>query len=231
MSSPKPSRAEQQKLQQKFWTPTRIIFTLAVFCLFAAFGLSSCNSTNEVATTGNSNAPKPNAPVNRSNTTAPANPAPATPTPLPASVLNSELKDINGAPLKLSDYNGKVIVINMWATWCGPCRIETPELVAMSKEFKTRGVELIGLTTQQNDPSIDKIKEFLSANKVDYRTVYDDGSLASSLTQLTHARSVIPQSFVISREGHILTHFEGFDPNSTPAKLRVAVEQAINYKS
>jgi thiol-disulfide isomerase/thioredoxin len=226
MSASKQSGAAQQT----FWTTPRIIFTCAVFCLFAAFGLSSCSSTNEVATSGNSNAPKPAAPVNRS-TTAPANPAPAAPTPLPASVLNSELKDINGAPLKLSDYSGKVLVINMWATWCGPCRIETPELVTLSKDYKDRGVELVGLTTKQNDPSIDAIKDFLTANKVGYRTIYDDGTLASSLTQLTRARSVIPQSFVISREGHILTHFEGFDPNSTPAKLRAAVEQAINYKS
>ncbi len=222
MSSPKQPRAER-----KFWTPTRIIFTFAVFCLFAAFGLSSCNSTNEVATSGNSNAPKPNAPVSRS-APAPGNAAPAL---LPASVLNSEFKDINGAPLKLSDYTGKVLVINMWATWCGPCRIETPELVALSKEYKERGVELVGLTTQQNDPSIDKIKDFLAANKVGYRTIYDDGTLASSLTQLTRARSVIPQSFVVSRDGHILTHFEGFDPDNTPAKLRAAVEQAINAKS
>ena len=223
MSSPKQSRAEQN-----FWTPTRLIFTFAVFCLFAAFGLSSCNSTPEVAPSNNSNAPKPNAPVSRSAPPAPANSAP---TLLPASVLNSELKDINGAPIKLSDYSGKVLVINMWATWCGPCRIETPELVSLSKEYKDRGVELVGLTTQQNDPSIDKIKDFLTANKVGYRTIYDDGTLAGSLTQLTRARSVIPQSFVVSRDGHILTHFEGFDPDTTPAKLRAAVEQAINSKS
>lgn len=202
MSSSKQSRAEQRK----FWTPTRIIFTCAVFCLVAAFGLSSCNSTKEVATS------KPKVGVE-----------------VPATVLNAQLKDINGASLKLADYNGKILVINMWATWCGPCRIETPELVALSKEYKDRGVELLGLTTQQNDPNIDAIKGFLSANKVEYRTVYDDGSFASSLTQLVRARSVIPQSFVV-RDGYILKHFEGFDPRSTPAKLREAVEQAINDK-
>ncbi|HEY0545003.1 MAG TPA: TlpA disulfide reductase family protein [Pyrinomonadaceae bacterium] len=223
MSSPKPSRTGRKK----FWTPARIIFTCAVFALLAAFGLSSCNTTNQTANINSSGPTKPTT-VNR---TAPAPAAPTGPLAVPADVLNAELKDINGGSLKLSDYNGKVVVINLWATWCGPCRIETPELVAMNKEFKTRGVELIGLTTRQNDPDIDAIKNFVREQKVDYRTVYDDGSFASSLTQLTRARSVIPQSFVISREGQIIKHFEGFDPNSTPARLREAVEQAINYKS
>ncbi|MBV9210991.1 MAG: TlpA family protein disulfide reductase [Acidobacteria bacterium] len=231
MSSPKPSRTEQKK----FWTPARLVLTIAVFSIVAAFGLSSCNSSNQTANpTANANnitVTKSNAPANP-NAPAPAQPAaPAGPLDVPATVLNAELKDINGGSLKLSDYNGKVVIVNMWATWCGPCRIETPELVAMSKEFKGRGVEIIGLTTQQNDPDIDAVKNFVRDQKVGYRTVYDDGSLASSLTKLTRARSVIPQSFVISREGQIIKHFEGFNPNSTPQLLRLAVEQAINYKS
>ncbi|MBV9958112.1 MAG: TlpA family protein disulfide reductase [Acidobacteria bacterium] len=200
MSTSQPTRTERKK----FWTTTRIIFTCAVFALVAAFGLSSCSKTAKVN--------KPIAGIE-----------------MPASVLNAQLKDVDGAPLKLADYNGKVVIINMWATWCGPCRIETPELVALSKEYKSRGVELIGLTTQSNDPSVDKIKDFLRANQVEYRTVYDDGSFAGQLTQLTRARSVIPQSFVV-RDGYIIKHFEGFDPRSTPAKLRQAVEQAINDK-
>lgn len=204
MSTLQSSHAEPRK----FWTPPRIILTCAVFVLVAAFGLSSCTSTKKEVT-----ANKPPVGIE-----------------MPASVLNAQLKDIDGAPLKLADYSGKVVIINMWATWCGPCRIETPELVALSKEYKARGVELIGLTTQANDPSIDKIKDFLRSNQVDYRTVYDDGTLAGQLTQLTRARSVIPQSFVV-RDGHIIKHFEGFDPRSTPAKLREAVEQAINDKS
>lgn len=223
MSSPKPSRTEHQK----FWTPARIIFSCAVFVLLAAFGLSSCNTTNQTANL-NSGPAKPNVTVNK---TAPAPAAPTMPVAVPANVLSAELKDINGGSLKLSDYSGKVVVVNMWATWCGPCRIETPELVAMNKEFKTRGVEIIGLTTKLNDPDIAAVKNFVREQNVDYRTVYDDGSFASSLTQLTHARSVIPQSFVISREGQIIKHFEGFNPQSTPTLLRQAVEQAINYKS
>ncbi len=197
MSTSKPSRTERKK----FWTTPRIIFTCAIFVLIAAFGLSSCNNTK----------------VNK----------PIAGIEMPASVINAQLKDINGAPIKLADYSGKVVIINMWATWCGPCRIETPELVALSKEYKSRGVELIGLTTQNNDPNVEKIKEFLRANQVEYPTVYDDGSFAGQLTQLTRARSVIPQSFVV-RDGYIIKHFEGFDPRSTPAKLRQAVEQAIN---
>jgi thiol-disulfide isomerase/thioredoxin len=150
--------------------------------------------------------------------------------PLPASLLETPLTTIDGKSLKFSDYNGKVVVINMWATWCGPCRIETPELIQMSKEFKARGVEFVGLTTKSNDPEIEPIKEFIEQQQVPYKTVWDDGRFAGPLTQAVRARAVIPQSFVLLRDGSIYRHFEGFNQVDTPRKLREAIEQALNYK-
>jgi hypothetical protein len=109
--------------------------------------------------------------------------------------------------------------------------VETPELIKMSQEFKSRGVEFIGLTTKGNDPDIEPVKDFVSEQQVPYKTVWDDGSFATPLTQAVRARAVIPQSFVLLRSGGIYKHFEGFNQTQTPRLLREAIEQALNAQS
>jgi len=59
---------------------------------------------------------------------------------LPASITDAELRAVTGGPIKLSNYNGKVYLVNLWATWCGPCRLEMPDLVKISSEYKSRGL-------------------------------------------------------------------------------------------
>ncbi len=204
-----------------FWTPVRLAATFAVFALITAFMLPGCGSSTDIARPNTTNA---NAPVASSNSaTAP----PASAKPLEPALLNTELKDLEGKSFKLSDYSGKVLIVNMWATWCGPCRQEMPELVQLHKDYKSKGLEVVGLATAQNDPDLEAVKDFIKEQKVDYKVVYDNGMLASALTQMTNARSVIPQNFIISRDGRIVGHFQGFSPIATPPKLRDAVEKAL----
>jgi peroxiredoxin len=118
--------------------------------------------------------------------------------------------------------------MNLWATWCGPCRQETPHLVELSKEFKSSGVEIIGLSTESQDPDQEKVKEFMSDYNVQYQMVWDDSGFAPALIQLVNGRGVIPQSFIIARDGRILKHFQGFSPEKTPAALRQAIQEAVN---
>src|SRR4029077_16467908 len=84
---------------------------------------------------------------------APAPAVTAALTDLPPEVALAPLKDAKGASFKLADFLGKVMVVNLWATWCGPCRMEIPELVKLHKEFHSRGVEVIGLSTEDPDAS------------------------------------------------------------------------------
>jgi thiol-disulfide isomerase/thioredoxin len=206
----------------RFWTGSRLILTFAVMALIAVIGFSACNSKE-----GNGNAGS-----DGGSNSSPAGPKDTSKlTPVPPSALNAKLTDTEGAPLQLSEYAGKVVVVNLWATWCGPCRIETPELVQISKEFKDRGVEIVGLTTKNNDANLEEVKDFLREQKVPYRTIYDEGTFAQSLSIATNARGVIPQSYVITRDGKILTHFEGFDPRSTPNKMRQMIELALSFKT
>jgi thiol-disulfide isomerase/thioredoxin len=214
--------------KKSFWTPTRLIFTFVVLTLVASFMLPSCQSDAARM--------QPNAPSNTNQTVTvkanPSQPAAAPPLPsqpLPASVLNTEMKDINGKSFKLSDYSGRVVVVNLWATWCPPCRKEIPELIRLNDEYKSRGVELIGLTNE--DPTADelKVKDFVKNQGITYRVAWGSQSVALGLMQ-GNVKNVIPQSFVINGDGRVIEHIRGFDPDTMPQRLRQAVERALNSK-
>ncbi len=144
---------------------------------------------------------------------APAAGAPARLTTLPASIADAELEAVSGKPIKLSSYAGKVLVVNLWATWCGPCRAEIPELVKLHKEFRSQGLEVVGLSTEDPRFSVEKVKNFVSDFEMTYRVGWATNEVALELMQ---GRDSIPQSFVISRDGQILKRFVGFNPVSTP---------------
>lgn len=215
-------KSKTTEATKPLWTPPRVAFTILVLSLFATFGISSCSSSDEKRETP--------APVVRNNPGAPQPVAPAAPAPmvtLPASITGAELRAVSGAPIKLSSYDGKVLLVNLWATWCGPCRLETPELVKLHKEFRSQGLEVVGLSTENPDASADKVREFVQNFDVSYRIGWATADVALTLMQ---GRDAIPQSFVISRSGRVVKRFVGFNPMSTPQQIREAIEEALNDK-
>jgi thiol-disulfide isomerase/thioredoxin len=223
-TKPSPQPAGKQK---SFWTTGRIVLTLSALGLIGALGVSSCNSSD--VTTNN-------APANRA-VNAPPSVNKTQPPPVPASLnLTQQMRDtklqtLDGGSLKLSDFADKVLIVNIWATWCGPCKLEMPELVKISNEYKARGLVVLGLATTYNEHNDEAhVKDFVKAQNVPYKIIWDDGTLAAPLVQMVQAQSVIPQSFVISRDGKIVKHFQGFSPYSTPQLMRQAVEEALNDK-
>jgi len=194
----------------RFWTPLRVASTVIVLGLLAAVGVSSCNSNDPAA--------KPAA-------TAPARPANLATLPQP--IMEAENKATSGGPIKLSNYSGKVLLVNLWATWCGPCRMETPELVKLHKEFQSRGVEMIGLSTEDPEASAESVSDFIREYGVDYQIGWAKREVAQTLMQ---GRSSIPQSFVIARDGRIVRRFIGFRPDLTPGQIKAALEEALAEK-
>lgn len=192
----------------RFWTPLRVACTVIALGLLAAFGVSSCNSNDPSATTK-----------------APTRPAGLATLPQP--ILDAENKATSGSPIKLSNYSGKVLLVNLWATWCGPCRMETPELVKLHKEYQSRGVELIGLSTEDPEASAEMVSDFIKEYKVDYQIGWAKREVAQTLMQ---GRSSIPQSFVIARDGRIVRRFIGFRPDLTPGQIKAALEEALAEK-
>jgi len=185
----------------RFWTPLRLVTTVIAFVLLLAIGVSSCNS----------NDPPTKNPAARANV-------------LPRQVLEAENKAANGTSIKIGDYSGKVLLVNLWATWCGPCRMETPELVRLHKEYQSRGVEMIGLSTEDPVASARSVSEFVREFNVDYQIGWAKREVAQIMMQ---GRTSIPQSFIIARDGRVIRRFIGFNPDTTPTQLKEALEQAL----
>jgi thiol-disulfide isomerase/thioredoxin len=223
-SSKKPTEVSATENEKSsFWTPGRVAITLIVGVLVVGYAISRWSSGGDVSKT---------APVNRTNQPV-VNTAPpvAAVVPLPLGLRETSVQTIDGESLKLSDYADKVVVLNIWATWCGPCRLEMPELVKISNEYKTRGLVVFGIATtynEQNDP--ERVKNYVKSQNVPYKIIWDDGTLSAPLVQAVQARSVIPQSFVISRDGRIVKHFSGFNVYQTPQLMRQAIEDSLNGK-
>jgi peroxiredoxin len=201
----------------KFWTPLRVVCTIVALGLLAALGVSSCNS-NDIPS-------KTPATANHSTTAPGVNPGFLT---VPQPILNAENRAAKGGAIKLSDYSGKVLLVNLWATWCGPCRMETPELVKLHKEFQDRGVEMIGLSTEDPDASAQSVDDFVREYNVDYHIGWATREVALGLMQ---GRTNIPQSFIIARDGRIVRRFIGFSPDRTPGQIKQALEEALQAKS
>ena len=228
------SASSKKSLNSKgFWTPGRILLTFTVFVAISALGLSSCNSTDDSGKNGprvgSSNSPAN--PANPNISAPAANSASAAFIPLPDTIRDTKVQTIDGQSLKLSDYANKVVLVNIWATWCPPCNLEMPELIKLNNEYKSRGLVVLGLATTYNEhQGQEYVKDFIRAKGINYRILWDDGTLTAPLVQTVHGPNSIPQSFVISRDGRIVKYFPGFSQYSTPTLMRQAVEQALSEK-
>ena len=140
-------------------------------------------------------------------------------------VLGAALPALNGGTFRLADYAGKVVVLNLWATWCGPCRSETPSLVRMSRDYRKRGVEVIGLSTEDAASSREKVRAFAQEFGIDYRLGFAPRDFA---LRLMNGDARIPQTFVM-RDGRELNRFIGYN-EQRPQQLRAAVEQALTAR-
>jgi len=143
---------------------------------------------------------------------------------LPADLLNHELKSVDSGSFRLADFSGRVIVVNLWATWCGPCRREVPDYEKVRKEYAGRPVEFIGLTTEDPRTASEKVKRFAREFNFGFRLGWADRETAR---MLMNGRSVIPQTLVIARDGRIISHWNGYSSGSSRNRLRETIDRAL----
>ncbi len=110
---------------------------------------------------------------------------------------NFALKDATGNPLKLADLKGKVVLLNFWATWCGPCRTEIPMLIELEQKYRDQGFAVVGVAMDDDGWSV--VKPYMEKSKINYRMVLGDAMMAQHYGGVDS----IPQTFVIDREGRV----------------------------
>ncbi len=127
------------------------------------------------------------------------------------------LTAIDGKSLKLSDYKGKGVIVNFWATWCPPCRAEIPDMVELQKEYESKGFSFIGIAVSDEE---EKVKAFALSQKMNYPVAMGSKELAMSYGKLTQEGAIrgIPTSFVINGKGEILDYFVGARDKATFAE-------------
>lgn len=118
--------------------------------------------------------------------------------------LEFRVKDMNGAEVRLTDYKGKVILLNYWATWCGPCKVEIPDLIALQDQYKDEGLVVLGVS-QDDEPQT--LREFAAAHKMNYPVLV--GKDVPDLLDAQGPLWGLPTSYLIGRDGTICTRHLG----------------------
>ena len=162
----------------------------------------------------------------------PVNPEPApkttaAPAPLmflPERLLERKIKGIDKGEFRLADFHGKVVVINLWASWCGPCRREVPDYEKVRKSYAGQEVEFVALTTEDPDEDEDDVKKFLRQVNFGFRLGWADREMARALM---NGRSAVPQTIVIDGDGRVVKHWSGYAPGRSADRLKDAIDQAL----
>lgn len=108
-----------------------------------------------------------------------------------------ELKQMNGETFRLSDHRGEVVILNVWATWCPPCRVEIPGFVELQGEFAGRGVTFVGLSVDQG--GLEDVRSFARDREINYPQVASRSVAYRKYGQTT----TVPRTYVIDKRGRI----------------------------
>jgi thiol-disulfide isomerase/thioredoxin len=125
--------------------------------------------------------------------------------------VDFSLLDINGQQIRLSDYRSKIVLVDFWATWCPPCRMSVPELIALQNEYK-KDLVIIGISVDREDTK-GSVPQFVEEAGINYHVVYADDAVIQAFGGIT----AIPTSFILDKDGTIVTSHVGFVTKSTLA--------------
>jgi len=143
---------------------------------------------------------------------------------LPENIRERQIKALDKNDFKLADFQGKVVVINFWASWCGPCRREVPEYEKVRQAFVDREVVFVGLTTEDPRYESERAKRFAREVNFGFRLGYADAQIARTLMD---GKRGIPQTLVIDLDGRVVGHWEGYAAGRSGDRLKQTIEQAL----
>jgi cytochrome c biogenesis protein CcmG, thiol:disulfide interchange protein DsbE len=127
------------------------------------------------------------------------------------------LRDLSGRNVSLSDYKGKVVLLEFWATWCPPCKASIPALVELNRKYQQKGFIVVGVSMDTDSDASEKIRQFSASHNVTFPVL-----LANETTPKLYKVISIPTSFLIGRDGNIVDIYKGYSEafeNHVSAKI------------
>jgi thiol-disulfide isomerase/thioredoxin len=144
---------------------------------------------------------------------------------VPEKIMKAEFKSLNdNSSIQFPEYKGKIVVVFLWASWCGPCRLSVKSLNNLSKDFSKRGVVFIGLTFDEPQADVKAVRKFIRQSKPNFRLGWIKYELAN---EWANNKLIVPQFIVFTGEGVLLKWFIGYSLQQTPGRLRDGLEQAL----
>jgi thiol-disulfide isomerase/thioredoxin len=137
----------------------------------------------------------------------------------------------DGTTFKLADLRGKVVLVDVWATWCGPCIKQMPQLAELNARYRERGLEVVGLSLNNPKEHQAEVEMFVKKTGVNYIIAYADRRISDAFLRGTEdetGAAPIPQLFLLSRDGRLVEHFIGDDPARGLAPLEKAINQQLS---
>ncbi|MFZ0759658.1 MAG: TlpA disulfide reductase family protein [Candidatus Sulfotelmatobacter sp.] len=134
---------------------------------------------------------------------------------------NFSLQSLDGKTMRLSDLRGKAVLLNFWATWCGPCKIEMPWFIDLQKQYGSQGLQIVGVA--MDDASREDIAKFAKDMGVNYPILIGKESVGDEYGGVP----ALPESFFISRDGKIVDKILGLEGK---AEIEDAVRKALNTR-
>ncbi|MBI5848381.1 MAG: TlpA family protein disulfide reductase [Nitrospirae bacterium] len=114
-------------------------------------------------------------------------------------------KDLSGKSITLSDYKGKVVLLEFWATWCPPCKASIPGLIALHKKFEQKGFIILGVSIDTDSDALEQVRRFAASHSISYPVLLADESMPKQYNVVS-----IPTSFLIGKDGKIVDINKGY---------------------
>jgi thiol-disulfide isomerase/thioredoxin len=135
-----------------------------------------------------------------------------------------QLNDLEGKPLSLAEAKGKIVLLNFWATWCGPCRAEVPDLVDLQKRYADK-LQIIALATDEDDA--DEVRRFVLKSGINYRVAM----ISDEVRRDYGGIAALPTSFVIDAQGRIVQKHVGLnDPTIYEMEVKAMLGEPVDAK-
>jgi peroxiredoxin len=129
------------------------------------------------------------------------------------------LNSVTGENITLSDLKGKVVILDFWATWCGPCIQTIPELVRLEEKYREKGLVVLGVSMDtMNQANDDQLKKFMATFNMKYHVMRDDGAV--SRAYYGDLPIAIPTMHIINREGKIVKTIVGVSPGEAEETVK-----------